>query len=185
MSALRRELAAPPQPVLAPATCGSAKLACIWGMQTAPTPGMCGCRMQQVLSTAYPAWRWVRPPFQPWLQMRKARRADAASGHHLAVNTEPQAVCGRGAQLRDRQAREWRVSTLLLVGVGATAAVCSGCLSALSGIGGPAIILMYELLRVPQVQLGSRGSVVCVHRHTLTICQGVFCVERGRTCCLP
>ena len=88
MSALRRELAAPPRPVLAPATCGSAKLACIWGMQTAPTPGMCGCRMQHVLSTAHPAWRWVRPPLQPWLKMRKARRADAASGHRLAVNSE-------------------------------------------------------------------------------------------------
>ena len=46
------------------------------------------------------------------------------------------------------------MSTPLLFGVGATAAVFSGCLSALSGIGGPPIILMYELLRVPQVRRG-------------------------------
>jgi len=44
------------------------------------------------------------------------------------------------------------VSTKLLVGAGAAAATCSGCLSALAGIGGPPIILMYELLRVPQVR---------------------------------
>ncbi|KAK9828094.1 hypothetical protein WJX81_003675 [Elliptochloris bilobata] len=56
----------------------------------------------------------------------------------------------RLASAQDRQARGWRVSTPLLIGVGATAATCSGCLSALAGIGGPPIILMYELLRVPQ-----------------------------------
>ena len=81
-------------------------------------------------------------------------------------------------QLRDRQAREWRVSTPLLVGVGATASVCSGCLSALSGIGGPPIILMYELLRVPQVWPGFRGCVVCVRRHTPHKLPGDLLVER-------
>jgi len=58
----------------------------------------------------------------------------------------------RRAQERQRLARDWRVSTKLLVGAGAAAATCSGCLSALAGIGGPPIILMYELLRVPQVR---------------------------------
>ncbi len=57
--------------------------------------------------------------------------------------------------MRDREAREWRISTLLLVGTGATAATCSGCLAALAGIGGPPLILMYELLRVPQARPSS------------------------------
>ena len=65
------------------------------------------------------------------------------------------ALTNAGAQVRDREAREWRIPMLLLIGTGATAATCSGCLAALAGIGGPPLILMYELLRVPQARPSS------------------------------
>ena len=81
------------------------------------------------------------------------------------------AMCWCGVQLRERQARAWRVSAPLLVGVGATAAVCSGCLSALSGIGGPPIILMYELLRVPQARFQCETCICASHLSALG-CQG-------------
>lgn len=43
------------------------------------------------------------------------------------------------------------MDTRTLVCSGAVAATCSGMLSALSGIGGPPLILMFELLAVPKV----------------------------------
>ena len=51
-----------------------------------------------------------------------------------------------------QKAAEWSLDTRVLVGVGAVAATCSGMLSALSGVGGPPLILMYELLAVPKVR---------------------------------
>ena len=51
-----------------------------------------------------------------------------------------------------QKAAAWKVDTRLLIGSGAVAATCSGVLSALSGIGGPPLILMYELLAVPKAR---------------------------------
>lgn len=53
-----------------------------------------------------------------------------------------------------RKAAEWSMDTRTLVGSAAVAATCSGMLSALSGIGGPPLILMFQLLAVPKVREG-------------------------------
>ncbi len=44
------------------------------------------------------------------------------------------------------------MDTWTLIGSAALAATCSGMLSALSGIGGPPLILMFQLLAVPKVR---------------------------------
>jgi hypothetical protein len=57
----------------------------------------------------------------------------------------------QAARTASQKAAEWKLDTRLLIASGAVAATTSGCLSALSGIGGPPLILMYELLAVPKV----------------------------------
>ena len=58
----------------------------------------------------------------------------------------------QAARSASQKAAEWTLDTRVLVGVGAVAATCSGMLSALSGVGGPPLILMYELLAVPKAR---------------------------------
>ena len=60
------------------------------------------------------------------------------------------------ARSASQKAAEWTLDTRVLVGVGAVAATCSGMLSALSGVGGPPLILMYELLAVPKARAPAR-----------------------------
>lgn len=50
-----------------------------------------------------------------------------------------------------QKARQWTIATPVLVASGALAGTSAGCLATLSGIGGPPLILMYELLAVPKV----------------------------------
>ena len=50
-----------------------------------------------------------------------------------------------------QKARLWTIATPLLLTAGALAGTSAGCLATLSGIGGPPLILMYELLAVPKV----------------------------------
>ena len=50
-----------------------------------------------------------------------------------------------------QKARQWTIATPLLLAAGALAGTSAGCLATLSGIGGPPLILMYELLAVPKV----------------------------------
>ena len=50
-----------------------------------------------------------------------------------------------------QKARQWTIATPVLLTAGALAGTSAGCLATLSGIGGPPLILMYELLAVPKV----------------------------------
>ena len=54
-------------------------------------------------------------------------------------------------QSASQKARQWTIATPLLLAAGALAGTSGGCLATLSGIGGPPLILMYELLAVPKV----------------------------------
>ena len=60
-----------------------------------------------------------------------------------------------------QKARQWTIATPVLVASGALAGTSAGCLATLSGIGGPPLILMYELLAVPKVIPCSASG----HRH--------------------
>lgn len=65
------------------------------------------------------------------------------------------AVQAELAPLLDRTASQkamaWTIGTKKLIASGSLAGTSAGCLAALSGIGGPPLILMYELLAVPKV----------------------------------
>ena len=62
------------------------------------------------------------------------------------------ATLWQATRTASQKAAEWTLDTRVLVSVGAVAATCSGMLSALSGVGGPPLILMYEMLAVPKVR---------------------------------
>ncbi len=80
-----------------------------------------------------------------WCLSLKAR-------HEVCIDAqaEAQPLLERSAS---QKARHWTIATPKLVGAGALAGTSAGCLAVLSGIGGPPLILMYELLAVPKVQL--------------------------------
>lgn len=59
---------------------------------------------------------------------------------------------------------DWEIDTVTLVSSGAVAATAAGMLSALSGIGGPPLILMYELLAVPKVLFLSPFFFPCLNK---------------------
>ena len=58
-------------------------------------------------------------------------------------------------------AAEWTMDSWTLVPSAAVAATFAGMLSALSGIGGPPLILMFELLEVPKVSSAKAVSLQC------------------------
>lgn len=62
-----------------------------------------------------------------------------------------------------QRATEWTISTPKLLTGGILAGTSGGCLATLSGIGGPPLILMYELLAVPKAS----DSLHLCRRHPL------------------
>jgi len=65
----------------------------------------------------------------------------------VSVQAETASLLERTASQR---AREWTIATPKLLTGGILAGTSGGCLATLSGIGGPPLILMYELLAVPK-----------------------------------
>ena len=66
----------------------------------------------------------------------------------MGAQDEAQPLLDRSAS---HMARHWTIAAPKLIGAGALAGTSAGCLATLSGIGGPPLILMYELLAVPKV----------------------------------
>ena len=73
-------------------------------------------------------------------------------------------------------AAEWTMDSWTLVPSAAVAATFAGMLSALSGIGGPPLILMFELLEVPKVS--SRPRPRPFHCNVELSCACVFQVHQ-------
>ena len=80
--------------------------------------------------------RPLRPACCGWLTERSCCPQEEAA---LLLDRSP-----------SHKARTWTIKTPKLLGAGALAGTSAGCLAALSGIGGPPLILMYELLAVPK-----------------------------------
>ncbi|BDA49843.1 hypothetical protein COCOBI_14-4630 [Coccomyxa sp. Obi] len=70
----------------------------------------------------------------------------------IGVGPDPETLRAQSLATRtaSQAAAEWTMDSRTLVPSAAAAATCAGMLSALSGIGGPPLILMFELLEVPK-----------------------------------
>ncbi|CAL5220614.1 g2656 [Coccomyxa viridis] len=91
---------------------------------------------------------------------REALALQQETSVEQASSAEAQPLLERSAS---HKARHWTIATPKLIAAGALAGTSAGCLATLSGIGGPPLILMYELLAVPkQVVRATQTTMGCL-----------------------